>query len=243
MPPCSLKAEDAGLGPSDLKRALALVLKWFESAFDDYRNKSGFLDEIGDFDPARNGSWRALHPGIITTGEPGQLYNASFAISRARTGEALRAICTAVADLPPIFLFTLRFESQPAGTLAFTRFQENTVIEIDGLSPLAMDWAAALAGSVTETADLVPTFQAISETTAIGAKRVRTALSNARIEYSMHWGKLGELDGAKVVADFGANGNGDASLIREWQETRELLVPPHTRHLFENAAIRNYRLV
>ncbi len=72
---------------------------------------------------------------------------------------------------------------------------------------------------------------------------MRTALSNARTEYSVHWGKLGGLDGMKVVADFGANGNGDASLIREWQETRELLVPPHTRHLFENAAIRNYRLV
>lgn len=243
----SFKNAPAAPDPADVARALKLVLMNHESAFDYYRKTSGFLDAIGDFDPGnsqtKSGSWRALHQGEITTGQPGALYNASFAVARGRTREAVDAICAAVADLPPIFLFTLRFVSQPAGTLAFTRFQENTVIEIDGLSPLAMDWASLLAASDPNTAPLVPVIKSIRDTTLIGARRVRKALSDARIEYSMHWAKLGELDGDKVVADFGTSEDSDLSLIQQWQETRRLLVPEHTRHLFANAAIRSYRLI
>tara|TARA_B100000678_G_scaffold285032_2_gene287495 strand:+ start:663 stop:2462 length:1800 start_codon:yes stop_codon:yes gene_type:complete len=239
--------KSAGGDPGDMERALGFVLRGTRSALDYYRKDTVFRDATGDFDPAstgtESGTWGALHPGCISTGEPGALYNASFAISRERTGEAVRAICAAVADLPPVFLFTLRFVSQPAGTLAFTRFQENTVIEIDGLSPLAMQGAALALLENPETAHLASIVRGIENTTAIGAKRVRPALRNARVDYSMHWGKLGDLDGAKVVEDFGGNGRGDGSLIEEWRTTRELLVPPHTRHLFENAAIREYRLV
>ncbi|MCR5869465.1 MULTISPECIES: FAD-binding protein [unclassified Sphingomonas] len=232
---------------SQTEAALRFMMRGSKSAFEAYRIDRGFQDDIGDFDPADlntpSGTWRSLHDGIITSGKPGALYNASYAISRERTGEALEAIAKAVQALPATFLLTLRFVSEPAGTLAFTRFRENSVIEVDGASPLYSLWAAAIAQQQGEAPELINAIRALSNATADAALAVRQALSAARIDYSMHWAKLGELDAAKVHADFGSPEADDSSLIHRWRATRDFLVPKETRHLFTSQAVRHYRLV
>lgn len=107
------------------------------------------------------------------------LYNAAFAVPRGRVADAVQAALAAVAGLPRHFVFTLRPVDGAAGTLAFTRFGENVVINLDGLGT------------------------SLSPVGPMAAAAVRAALDGAGIPYGLHWGKLGGIDAAKVAADFG----------------------------------------
>ena len=94
-----------------------------------------YLDKLQASDdyrePPRNVRWNQLHRDDITGGYPGALYNASFAVKREEIAAIMPLLCEAVAGLTTTFLFTLRFVSNASGTLAFTRFPESCVIEID----------------------------------------------------------------------------------------------------------------
>ncbi len=170
-------------------------------------------------------SWADLHQDEITGGLPGSLYNASFAINRSDLSRAIPPICAAVLGFPPTFLYTVRFVSNPSGTMAFTRFPETAVIEIDGLS------------------DKVPGQPAeIGKIIVAGAKLLRGALDKENIDYSMHWAKLGGLDANKVINDFGPINDNKSKLAR-WRATRELLLEPRMRNFFWNDALVEYGLV
>lgn len=133
------------------------------------------------FKPARPGerwgSWGELN-GPHQPLAP--LYNAAFAVPRARVAEAVQAATAAVAGLPRHFVFTLRPVDGAAGSLAFTRFGANVVINLDGLGT------------------------SLSPVGPMAAAAVRAAFDSAGIPYGLHWGKLGGIDAAKVAADFGA---------------------------------------
>jgi hypothetical protein len=58
----------------------------------------------------------------------------------------------------------------------------------------------------------------------------------------MHWGKLGDLDQAKVYADY-ENPSLPDSLIRRWRETRDALLSPFGKKIFWNDAVVSYGLV
>ena len=180
--------------------------------------------------PPRNARWNQIHPDDITGGYPGALYNASFAVKREEIAEIMPLLCAAVAGLTPTFLFTLRFVSNASGTLAFTRFPESCVIEIDGFSRNAPIFGPCYGQAIVE-----------------GARRMRACLdgSNAaarRFDYSMHWGKLGNLDQGKVWADFGAPGT-PGSLIDRWRKTRERLLTPDFAGVLWNKALVDYGLI
>jgi hypothetical protein len=152
---------------------------------------------------ARWGTWGELngphHPLA-------PLYNAAFAVPRARAAEAVQAALAAVAGLPRHFVFTLRPVDGAAGGLAFTRFGTNVVINLDGLGT------------------------SLSPVGPMAAAAVRAALDGAGIPYSLHWGKLGGLDAAKVVADFGP--------ARErWRAARRRLLGPAMRQIITNPAL------
>lgn len=211
------------------------------SAFDYYRDLGGFALPIP---PSGFYRWGNLHRDEITGGTPGALYNASFAIERTRLPDAIPAICEAVARLPRSFVFTIRFVSEPAGTLAFTRFEENAVIEIDGLSPFACRLAMArLSLSPKPDPQDLQLLKRLMTVLPAGAAAVRTALSAVNIPYSMHWAKLGGLDRAKVYADYGDPVSDPHSLIRRWRTTRDALLGPEGRAIFWNEAVVNYGLI
>lgn len=226
---------------------LPLLLNGSDSVFAYYRNLKQFESSTTRFDPDDPALpaylWSELHPGEITGGIPGALYNASFAIPLDRVGRAIPAICAAVPALAGSFVFTLRFVTKPAGTLAFTRFDENAVIEIDGLSPLICDRAARHVDPADpRSPELLAALAELATTLPAGAAAVRAALDGEQIPYSMHWAKLGGLDRAKVHADFGHPLDPD-SLIRQWRETRERLLTPFGRRVFWNEALVEYGLL
>jgi len=223
------------------------ILKGADSAFSFYRNVKPFEQVAQPFDPEdpfrEPYRWSGLHGGGITGGSPGALYNASFAVPLDRVADAVPAICAAVADLLPSFVFTLRFVEGASGTLTFTRFEYCAVIEIDGLSPLI----CALAKATADPNDpyLAEYQQALDElavTMPTGAAAVRDTLEAAGIPYSMHWAKLGDLDKDKVYADYGRPTEPD-SLIRRWRETRDDLLPDFGRAVFWNDAVVTYGLI
>ncbi|WP_343519692.1 hypothetical protein [Sphingomonas sp.] len=221
-----------------LLRALRMLLKGHESVFAFYRAEGAFEPNTTDFDPEDAGRegfyWSGLHPDEISGDVPGALYNASYAIPLDRVAAAIPAISKAVGKLEPSFVFTLRFVAKPAGTLAFTRFDHNAVIEIDGLSPLICKLAAAqIRPETPDPEEIRRALAALCVTLEKGAAAVRGALDAANIPYSMHWAKLGDLDKAKVYADFGHPLEQD-SLIRRWRETREQLLSPLGKRLFWN---------
>lgn len=180
--------------------------------------------------PPRNARWNQLHMDEITGGYPGALYNASYAVRREEVADIIPLICEAVKGLQPTFVFTLRFVSNPGGTLAFTRFAETCVIEIDGFSRNAPGFPPAL-----------------GEVIAMGAARIRACLDGAnapgrKFDYSMHWGKLGKLDAAKVRADFGRPGK-RGSAIDRWRATRARLLDPAFARVLWNKALIDYGLL
>jgi hypothetical protein len=226
---------------------LAAVLEGSASAFAYYVVEKGFetgLEPFDPDDPARAPrQWSELHQGSITGQRPGALYNASFAIPIERVAIAVPAICAAVADLAASFVFTLRFVARPAGTLAFTRFDHNAVIEIDGLSPLVCQGAMLQADPQMPNADVfLAALAELEQTVPRGAAAVRRALEAEGVPYSMHWAKLGGLDRAKVHADFGHPLDAD-SLIRRWRDTRDFLLSPFGKSIFWNEALVNYGLL
>ncbi|MCX9147352.1 hypothetical protein [Erythrobacter sp. WG] len=231
----------------DILAALRTLLQGASSIFEEYLAQGGFAAPAQPFDPAqaiRRGSWGEIHGDEITGAVPGALYNASFAIPLADVPAAVPAIRKAVAGLSPSFVFTLRFLKNPAGSLAFTRFPECAVIEIDGLSPLICDIVLAVfrkLGPVDPR--LERGLQKLRDTLPTAASLVRKALDAAGIEHSLHWAKLGGLDAAKVAADFGPRPD-QPSKIAAWQATREtLLRDPVARDMFRNGAAVRYGLV
>ena len=143
-----------------------------------------------------NGPHRPLAP----------LYNAAFAVPRARVAKAVQAALAAVAGLPRHFVFTLRPVDGAAGSVAFTRFGANVVINLDGLGT------------------------SLSPVGPMAATAVRAALDGAGIPYSLHWGKLGGLDAAKVAADYGPARD-------QWRAARRRLLGPAMRQVITNPAL------
>jgi hypothetical protein len=236
--PASALTASSGEPSDGVRRVLRRLLKDENSAFAYYRSIGKFEANSGAFDPedpARPGyDWGALHGDEITGNTPGALYNASFAIPLDHLASAIPAICNAVSHLEPSFVFSVRFVSRPAGTLAFTRFEQNAVIEIDGLSKLICEVAGAgIDPSEPHAGEMLAALRALSTTLEKGAIAVRAALERARIPCSMHWAKLGDLDKAKVQADFGHPADPE-SLIRRWRDTRDELLPERSRDLFWN---------
>ncbi len=181
-------------------------------------------------EPPRNARWNQIHLDEITGGYPGALYNASFAVKREEIAEIIPLLCVAVAGLTPTFLFTLRFVSNASGTLAFTRFPETCVIEIDGFSRNAPIFGPCYGDAIAE-----------------GARRMRACLGGENAEernfdYSMHWGKLGNLGQDKVWADFGAPGT-PGSRIDRWRKTRERLLTTDFADVLWNKALVDYGLI
>ena len=191
-----------------------------------------------------NRTWRQLHGDEITGGYPGSLYNASYAIEREQVPFAIPAICRAAKSLPRSFVFTMRFVSDPSGTLAFTRFPQSAVIEIDGLSPWICRRVRKLMPATT------PDYQRkhkmlryLEFTLPQGMRRTGAALEGEAIDYSNHFAKRGFLDRAKIQSDFGPVSDPNSRLMR-WRRTRDHLLQTELgKAIFWNWGAVNFGLV
>lgn len=106
----------------------------------------------------------------------GDIYSASIAVPRNRLSDVLDVMFPAFREEGGgDFVFTLRFVDRSDGTLAFTRFDDNVVIDMDGM------YSAASVGA---------------------GDRIFAALAASGIPHGHHWGKLGPIDAAGVRAHF-----------------------------------------
>lgn len=194
------------------------------SIFDLYRAEVDARIVSGDLDAPR--TWGDLHEDVITGGLPGALWNASFAVPRERLPEVVPIICAASQGCMPTFLYTIRFVSNAAGTLAFTRWPETAIIEIDGASSHAPGGLGQFGGEIVK-----------------GCRQLRDALDAAGVPYMMHWAKLGDLDAPRVAANFGHSCD-PHSAVAQWRRSRDrLLSCARMRGLFWNEAVVRYGLL
>ena len=145
----------------------------------------------------------------------GRLYTAAVAFPRPDLPRALEVMRDAFdrhggGDL----VFTLRFVRGGEGLLAFTRWPDTVVIDMDGIH---------------------------TQASRIAGDRVFDALRASGIPFSFHWGKIGEIDPAKVEGDYGPSAD-PASPLARWKAARAALLDPALHGGFGGAALREWGL-
>lgn len=167
-------------------------------------------------DDGKERTWRELVRAFVDRG--GQLYSAAFALDRADIPRAYPEIMNALSGKPRHFVATIRFVTDAAGTIPFSHFSESVVIDFDGAG------------------------EALSKHPPIAIAAVRAALDAAGIPYALHWGKLGENDQALIDANFGDRATPDTKLA-QWCDIRQQLLPGPLSAVFENEALRRWKMV
>lgn len=215
-------ADASGMIAATMLREKLSPAAGFPSVFERYREAVKALPQ------PQGVRWNQLHGDEITGGFPGALYNASFAIDRTYLPQVIPLMCQAVAGQLPTFLFTVRFVSEPAGTLAFTRFRHNAVIEIDGFSDKAPGELGQFGQSIV-----------------VATSQIRAALealeqNDPAFGFGMHWGKLGDLDRAKVEHDFDRPDAGGSTPLGRWKAARARLLGKDIRKILWNEALDDW---
>lgn len=128
----------------------------------------------------RQSTWGAAngpHKKQSILGFDFELFNAAFAVEREHLVDTLRTMLDAFhLNGGGHQVFTLRFVKDAEGLLAFTRFPNTVVINMDG---------------------------ARTSNSTIAAQNVALALEHAGIEFSQHWGKQGAITPTRFKRDFG----------------------------------------
>jgi hypothetical protein len=152
------------------------------------------------------------------TKRPFELYNAALAIKRqdlvATVDTLQQALLADGVGEAGALVFTLRFVSGAAGLLAFQRFAETAVINVDGIR---------------------------SSRARASAQRMVNALDATGISFSQHWGKQGILNATRIAREFGPQSNPE-SLLSRWQRARSRLMEPDMRLVFSNKALIDWDL-
>ncbi|MDR6849323.1 FAD/FMN-containing dehydrogenase [Sphingomonas sp. BE270] len=131
-----------------------------------------------------------------------ELYNAAYAIERAHLSTTLKTMLDAFHTHGGGHqVFTLRFVTKAAGLMAFTRFDDTVVINMDGLRTL---------------------------NSADAARCVALALEREGIPFSQHWGKQGVITSTRVMRDFGMPSD-PRSRAGRWRAARYRLLSPEMR--------------
>jgi hypothetical protein len=162
-------------------------------------------------------------PKLMTWGQAmpahqfmGDLFSVAFAIDRTMLKRVLDVLFAAFnLDDGGDFVVTLRFVPKSAGLLAFTRFDDNVVIDLDGM----------------RTPDSISV-----------AKRILAAFEAENVPYCLHWGKLGEITPHHIAANFGDPAQANTPAHR-WTSARNNLLPAEMRANFGNAALRQWGLI
>lgn len=165
-------------------------------------------------------SWgRATGPYVPRTfgGIEVPLHNDSFAFARSDLETALRRMTGAFrARGGGHLVMTLRFVSQAAGAMAFTRFPETVVVNCDGVRTTRSQAAV---------------------------RRILAALEcDPAIPFSQHWGKMGEFTQGRLRREYGDPGDPRPSRARRWREARETLLDPAMRAAFASDGLREWGL-
>lgn len=146
------------------------------------------------------------------------VYNAALAVPLERLGEVMEVAMDMaegegnVRQFSKDFVYTVRFAKKSPATLGFLRFENNAIINIDGL----------------------PKNFILGTDAPLAAERLQHLLKKAGIPFTMHWGKDAQL-GAKAIGDqYGLS-------VSRYRATREALLGDHAA-LFTSPALEQWGL-
>ena len=144
-----------------------------------------------------------------------ELYNAAYAIERKHLTTTLKTMLDAFhSNGGGHQVFTLRFVTKAAGLMAFTRFDDTVVINMDGLRTL---------------------------NSADAARNVALALERGAVPFSQHWGKQGVITSTRVARDFGSPADPTTRAGR-WRAARYRLLSPAMRATIRSDALSAWGL-
>ncbi|QZD90992.1 hypothetical protein K3148_06310 [Qipengyuania aurantiaca] len=115
------------------------------------------------------------------------VYNAAFAVPRERLAEVMRIARTmacgenSIRQFSKDFVYTVRFAKKSEAGMGFLRFEDNAIINIDGLP------ANFLLGSDAPAA----------------AVHLQHLLEKAGVPFAMHWGKDAQMNAAAIRRQYG----------------------------------------
>ena len=147
------------------------------------------------------------------------VYNAAFAVPRERLGEVMR-IARAMAEgennirqFSKDFVYTVRFARKSPATMGFLRFEDNAILNIDGL----------------------PKNFILGTDAHIAAERLQHLLEKAGIPFAMHWGKDAQMGAPAILAQYGRQA------VERYRATRAALLGANAE-VFISPALRQWGL-
>ena len=187
-----------------------------------YYSLKYFVETNGD-EPEGASTWGQLHAKPPPAELQGVIYTSAFALDRDGFAEALARCCAAVQaslqqpDAKRHLLYTLRFVSGASGSMAFTKYDETVVIDMEGLMP--SPWSK---------------LQAEATVSALCAEPA--------ISFCPHWGKLQAPTAALIEREFGPSCDPESAVGR-WRQARNAIVSAKAQDVIWNKALRNWGLV
>ena len=147
------------------------------------------------------------------------VYNAAFAVPLERLGEVM-TIAREMAEgrnnirqFSKDFVFTVRFAKKSPATMGFLRFENNAIINIDGL----------------------PKNFILGTDAHLAAERLQQQLEKAGIPFSMHWGKDAQMGAQAIRRQYGK------AAVEAYRATRKAVLGDNTR-MFVSPALEQWGL-
>lgn len=178
--------------------------------------------------PQGSQTWGQIHAKEPDKLQRGVVYTSAFAVARKDLAETIERVCAAMIqqnedeNVAKQMLLTLRFVSGAAGAMAFTRFGESVVIDMEGLK-----W--------------LPLVGKLKHARKLGHAAIAALEQAPYVPHCPHWGKLQPPSADKVEREFGRTCDPN-SRISLWRSARNELVPPIAQASMTNQALIDWKL-
>lgn len=150
-------------------------------------------------------------------------FNAAICVNRQDLRRTMEAGFAIAAEFRKHYVYTVRFAKKSPASMGFLRFDDNAVINVDGLTK---NLFGGMVFGVLE--ELLSDSDNATEAFC-------NELEDRRIPFSMHWGKDIPSSATKIASDFGDN-------VGRWRGSREALVPKNLRQCLTSPMLRQWGL-
>jgi hypothetical protein len=197
-----------------------------EDLFDFY--STVFFKPTTNNAPQGGQTWGEIHAAAPNPAQRGLIYTSAFAVAREDLTTTLQRACAAMINehqhnaVPRQMLLTLRFVSGAEGAMAFTRFGESVVVDMEGLKKL-------------------PDIGPLPHSRALGLATIAALEQAPPVPHCPHWGKLQPPSAAQVEREFGPSSDPDMA-VSLWRCARNALVPAIAQASLTNQALIDWEL-
>ena len=208
------EVEDNPLPAEDLEGRIRDLIDVPQQIFDDFRKNACDERDTPRTLAQLTAEW---HPHRLMNIRV-DVYNAALAVPRERLGEVMQIAMDMaegegnIRQFSKDFVYTVRFAKKSPATMGFLRFDDNAIINIDGL----------------------PKNFILGTDAPLAAERLQHLLKKAEIPFSMHWGKDAQLNAKAIRAQYGTK-------VDRYRATREALLEEHAE-VFISPALEQWGL-